>query len=140
MRIIGLDLGEKRIGVSISDESETIARGLKVIYRENKKTDLIKLKEVINSFGVTEIIFGLPKNMNGTFGPQADKAIELANEISEGLNISVKSWDERLTTVMAEKALIEGGVRRKKRKQLVDNIAATLILQNYLDFKKKGRV
>lgn len=130
---MGLDIGQKRVGVAMSDESKTIAQPLKTI----NLSDLFQLEEIIKSFQVEEIIFGLPKNMNGSLGPQADKITILAEKIAASLNIPVKPWDERLTTVMAEKALIEGRMRREKRKGLRDSLAAAIILQGYLDWKKR---
>ena len=139
MRIMGLDFGSKTVGVAISDELLLTAQGIEIIRRkeENKlRQTLARIEELIVEYGVEEIVLGLPKNMNATEGIR----VELTNEVKEKLErrtgLSVHTWDERLTTVAADKAMIEAGIRREKRKDYVDMIAATFILQGYLDYRK----
>ncbi|ANE47214.1 Holliday junction resolvase [Paenibacillus swuensis] len=137
MRILGLDYGDKTIGVALSDELGWTAQGLEVIRRKNEHQDfdLGRLQELVAEYGVEEIVVGLPKNMNGTIGPRAEKCMEFAEEIRQILQVPVRLWDERLTTVSAQRTLLEADVSRKKRKLVVDKIAAAFILQNYLDSK-----
>ncbi|WP_134700076.1 Holliday junction resolvase RuvX [Ammoniphilus sp. YIM 78166] len=136
MRIMGLDLGDKTIGVAISDEMGWTAQGIETIKRENLKSDLNRLAQLIAEYGVTEVVVGLPKNMNGTIGPRGELCQAFAKTVENSLNIPVRMWDERLTTMAAEKMLVAADVSRKKRKQVIDKMAAVMILQGYLDFKK----
>ena len=136
MRIMGLDLGDKTIGVAISDEMGWTAQGIETIKRENLKSDLNRLSQLISEYGVTEIVVGLPKNMNGTIGPRGELCQAFAKKLEDSLKIPVRMWDERLTTMAAEKMLVAADVSRKKRKQVIDKMAAVMILQGYLDFKK----
>jgi putative holliday junction resolvase len=136
MRIMGLDLGDKTIGVAISDEMGWTAQGIETIKRENLKKDLCRLAQLIAEYGVTEVVVGLPKNMNGTIGPRGELCQAFAKTVEDSLKIPVRMWDERLTTMAAEKMLIAADVSRKKRKQVIDKMAAVMILQGYLDFKK----
>lgn len=129
MRILGLDLGKKRIGVSISDGLGITAQGLDTIMRGDDKA----LEKVISDNEVTEIVVGLPLNMDGTEGDMARDAIFFGDTIKEKFSLPVKMWDERLTTVYVERAMIEGDLSRKKRKKLSDKLAAQIILQSYLD-------
>jgi len=138
MRLMGLDYGDKTIGVAISDELGWTAQGLEVIRRQNKEQDLMRLKQIAEQYGVEEIVVGLPKNMNGTIGPRGEICIAFAQSLEQILQLPVHMWDERLTTVTAEKTLLSADVSRKKRKQVIDKMAAALILQNYLDSGKKG--
>ncbi|MFD2612628.1 Holliday junction resolvase RuvX [Paenibacillus gansuensis] len=135
MRILGLDYGDKTIGVAVSDELGWTAQGLEVIRRKNQETDMQRLKELAEEYGIEEIVVGLPKNMNGTIGPRAEMCMEFAEQLRQILHVPVRMWDERLTTVSAQRTLLEADVSRKKRKQVVDKIAASFILQNYLDSK-----
>jgi putative Holliday junction resolvase len=135
MRIMGLDVGDKTIGVSISDEMRWTAQSIEVIRRSKEATDFQRIGELIQSYEVTEIVVGLPKNMNGTIGPRAEICIEFGNKLKEAFGLPIHMWDERLTTVSAQRTLLEADVSRKKRKQVVDKIAASFILQNYLDSK-----
>lgn len=136
MRILGLDLGDKTIGVAISDELGWTAQGLEVIRRRKLEDDLLRLVEIIDTYKVDEIVVGLPKNMNGTIGPRAELTIEFTESLKTKVNVPIKLWDERLTTVSAERTLIEADVSRKKRKQVIDKMAAMFILQGYLDMKR----
>ncbi|MCM8710461.1 Holliday junction resolvase RuvX [Clostridium sp. SYSU_GA19001] len=133
MRILGLDVGDKTIGVAISDPLGLTAQGIKTISRKSKKTDLEELREICRQYEVDTIVVGLPKNMNGTVGTQGEKVIAFCEYIKENINIPLKMWDERLTTVAAHRVMLEADLSRSKRKKLVDKIAATYILQGYLD-------
>lgn len=137
MRIIGLDVGDKTIGVAISDPYGMIAQGLKTIKRVNESKDIDEIKKIVQSFMVEKIVVGFPKNMNGTIGAQGQKAIYFVEILKRELKIPILLWDERLTTVEANRVLIEkADVRRSKRKEVIDKLAATLILQGYLDSEK----
>lgn len=137
MRVLGLDVGEKTIGVAISDPLGFTAQGIKTINRKGKKSDIEELKEICSQYQVDTIVVGLPKNMNGTLGPQGEKVMNLCEFIGENINLPIKLWDERLTTVAAHRAMLEADLSRAKRKKLVDKIAATYILQGYLDSLSK---
>lgn len=137
MRIIGLDVGDKTIGVAVSDQLNLVAQGLGVIHRSNDEMDINKLKELIEKYEVDRIVIGLPKNMNGTLGSQSRKVKEFGDIIKQNLKIDIEYWDERLSTVAAEKVLIKGDVSRKKRKEVIDKLAAVIILQGYLDAYSK---
>jgi len=134
-RKMGLDVGDKTIGVALSDLLGWTAQGLKTIIRKNKKEDFRELEDIIKNNEVDKIVVGLPKNMNGTIGPQGEKVIEFCEDFKKRTNIEIDLWDERLSTVAAEKALISADVSRKKRKQVIDKMAAVYILQGYLDRK-----
>jgi len=136
MRILGLDVGDKTIGVAISDELGWTAQGLEVIRRRKLEDDLLRLVEIIDAYKVDEIVVGLPKNMNGTIGPRAELTMEFTESLKAKVTAPIKLWDERLTTASAERTLIEADVSRKKRKLVVDKMAAMLILQGYLDMKR----
>ncbi|MBO8137355.1 MAG: Holliday junction resolvase RuvX [Desulfotomaculum sp.] len=133
MRIMGLDIGDKTIGVAVSDLMEWTAQGLEVIRRSDDDKDMEKLADIIKSYEVGKIVVGLPKNMNGTIGPQGEKVQDFAAKIKSKIGLPVELWDERLTTAAAERMLIEADVSRKKRKKVIDKVAAVLILQGYLD-------
>ena len=134
MRVLGLDYGDKRIGVAISDEMGWTAQALEVIPRDMQGQHIGRIKEIVGQYNIDTIIVGLPKNMNGTVGERGEICIAFAQTLQEILNIPVQLWDERLTTVSAERTLLEADVSRKKRRQVIDKVAATLILQGYLDF------
>jgi len=133
MRILGLDLGQKRIGVAISDGLGITAQGLDTIKREDK----VSLENIIRDREVTEIVVGLPLNMDGTKGERAEDAILFADNLKKDLSIAVKMWDERLSTLYVERAMIEGDLSRRKRKTLSDKLAAQVILQSYLDSRRQ---
>ncbi|MBC8080952.1 MAG: Holliday junction resolvase RuvX [Gorillibacterium sp.] len=137
MRIIGLDYGDRTIGVAVSDEFGWTAQGVEVIRRKTVEIDLERLNQLVAEFQVEEVVVGLPKNMNNTIGPRGEISMEFAQILRERLNLPVHLWDERLTTVSATRTLIEADVSRKKRKLVIDKVAAQLILQNYLDSKAK---
>ena len=136
-RIMGLDIGDKTIGVAVSDLMGMTAQGIKTIKRTSKKNDIEEIKQIIKEKQVNLIVSGLPKNMNGTVGPQGEKVQKFCELIIEETGLEIEFWDERLTTVAAEKTLITADVSRKKRKNVIDMMAAVLILQGYLDFKVK---
>ena len=115
-RIMGLDVGDKTIGVAVSDLMGLTAQGVKTIKRVGKKKDIEALKEIIKERQVNKIVSGLPKNMNGTLGPQGEKVIKFCELLEEETGIKIEYWDERLSTVAAERTLIQGNVRRENRK------------------------
>ena len=136
---MGLDFGSKTVGVAISDELLLTAQGIEIVRRkdENKlRQTLARIEELIVEYGVEEIVLGLPKNMNATEGIRVELTNEFKEKLERRTGLTVHTWDERLTTVAADKAMIEAGIRREKRKDYVDMIAATLILQGYLDYRK----
>jgi putative Holliday junction resolvase len=139
MRILGIDYGDKRIGVAISDPLGIIAQGVAVIGKsETFDQDIRELKRIIKKYsGVDEIVVGLPKTMAGEIGPQAEKVLAFVEALKKEFKLNIVTWDERLTTVEAERTLIEAGLSREKRKKVIDKSAAANILQNYLDRKRK---
>lgn len=138
MRIMGLDVGDKKIGVAISDPLGWTAQGIKTIIREQDRNDGIEeIKKLINEYEVDKIVIGLPKNMNNTLGPQGEKVLQYAEIIKNQCNRPIVYIDERMTTMSAERTLIQADVSRKKRKTVIDKIAATYILQSYLDSNGK---
>lgn len=139
MRIMGLDFGSKTVGVAISDELLITAQGIEIIRRkeENKlRQTLARIEELITQYGVTEIVLGYPKNMNDTLGERVEKTDEFKEKLERRTGLPVSLWDERLTTVAADRAMMEAGIRRENRKDYVDQIAASFILQGYLDLRK----
>jgi len=134
LRIFAFDIGDRKIGIAVSDEFGWTAQGLETYYRSSLEKDCLYIKHIIDQYLPEKIIVGLPKNMNGTIGSQALKVKEFINKLSEYSIPEVIYWDERLTTVTAEKTLIAGNMSREKRKKKIDMLAAVLILQNYLDF------
>lgn len=133
MRILGLDVGSKTIGVAISDPLGFTAQGITTIRRVKKEVDIEEVKKLCVEYSVESIVIGLPKNMNGSVGESGERMLEFCEVIREATGIKVETWDERLTTVAAHKSMIEADLSRGKRKKIVDKIAATLILQGYLD-------
>ncbi|MCI6044356.1 Holliday junction resolvase RuvX [bacterium] len=137
MRILGLDYGSKTVGVAVSDPLGLTAQGVEIIRRksENKmRQTLARIEELIAQYQVEKIVLGLPKNMNNTLGDRAEKSLELKETLERRTGLAVVMWDERLTTVSANRVLMETGVRRENRKEHVDEIAAIFILQGYLDY------
>ena len=132
MRILAIDLGEKRIGLAISDALGITAQGLPTIQVKNEQEICPKIMETINERNVTHLVFGLPKNMNGTLGPQAKKVQECAQKLKQLSGLPVDFEDERLSTVRAEQVLLEADTSRAKRKKVIDKLAAVIILQSYL--------
>ena len=135
-RIMGLDIGDKTIGVAVSDLMGLTAQGVTTIKRVGKKKDIEAIKQIIAEKQVNKIVSGLPKNMNGTVGPQGEKVQMFCELLKEETNLPIEFWDERLSTVAAERSLIEGNVRRENRKKVIDMLAAVIILQGYLDSKR----
>lgn len=136
MRVMGLDYGSKTVGVAISDPLGITAQGIETIERkeENKlRKTLARIEELVKEYEVEKIVLGFPKNMNNTIGERAEKSLELKAMLERRIGIPVIMWDERLTTVEAERTLMESNVRRENRKKYVDKIAAVFILQGYLD-------
>lgn len=136
MRVMGLDYGSKTVGVAVSDPLGITAQGIETITRkeENKlRKTLARIEELVKEYEVEKIVLGFPKNMNNTIGDRAEKSLELKTMLERRIGIPVIMWDERLTTVEAERTLIESKVRREDRKKYVDKIAAVFILQGYLD-------
>ncbi|MBO9609715.1 MAG: Holliday junction resolvase RuvX [Paenibacillaceae bacterium] len=136
MRSMGLDYGDKTIGVAVSDEMGWTAQGLEVIRRRSQADDLARLQAIVLQYEVTEIVVGLPKNMNATIGPRGELCLAFAETLRHALRLPVHMWDERLTTVAAQRTLLEADVSRKKRKQVVDKMAAALILEGYINSKR----
>jgi putative Holliday junction resolvase len=136
MRLLGLDVGDKTIGVALSDESATLASGLHTIRRTGLQKDLRELAGLARDREVETVVVGLPRSLDGSEGPQARKVLAFVEALRRAVQVPIVTWDERFTTVAAENALIEGGVSRGRRKGLVDKVAAVLILQNYLDYRK----
>lgn len=137
MRILGLDYGSKTVGVAVSDPLGFTAQGVEIIRRksENKmRQTLARIEELIAQYQVEKIVLGLPKNMNNTLGDRSEKSLELKETLERRTGLPVVMWDERLTTVSANRVLMETGVRRENRKEHVDEIAAVFILQGYLDY------
>ena len=133
MRILGLDMGSKTIGVALSDPLGWTAQGITTIRRRKKEQDLEEVHKICKEYGVEKIVVGLPKNMNGTIGEAGEKALEFSELNKEKTGLPIEMWDERLTTVAAHRAMLEADLSRNKRKKIVDKIAATYILQDYLD-------
>lgn len=139
MRIMGLDFGSKTVGVAVSDSLLITAQGLEIIQRkeENKlRRTLARIEELIEEYEVEEIVLGLPLNMNATEGVRVELTREFQEKLERRTGLPVILWDERLTTVAADKIMMERGVRRERRKDYVDKIAETLILQGYLDSRR----
>lgn len=135
-RIMGLDVGDKTIGVSVSDLMGLTSQPVTTIKRVSKKKDIESLKEIIKEKQVIKIVSGLPKNMNGTLGPQGEKVFSFCEFLKEETKIEIEFFDERLSTVQAERSLLEGDISRQKRKKVIDMLAAVIILQGYLDRQK----
>ena len=136
MRILGLDVGDRRIGVAVSDELALFAQGLLVLERRSLAADVAALQEVMSDYDVRRIVVGMPRNMNGSYGPQADKTAAFMERLERSCNLPCTAWDERLTTQQAERVLIAANQRRRKRKTVRDKLAAQLILQSYLDHQR----
>jgi putative Holliday junction resolvase len=133
MRIMGLDIGSCTIGIAISDELRITAQGLKTIRRKLMEEDLKEITMVIDQYKIEKIVVGLPKNMDGTLGKQAEMVFQWIKASKKKIRLPMVTWDERLSTVGASKILLEADLSRKKRKKVIDKLAAVLILQGYLD-------
>lgn len=138
MRAMGLDVGTKTVGVAISDELGFTAQPITTVRRTNVKADHAELQKLIAEHAITHLVVGLPLNMNGSEGPRAGESRKLGDALAEKASLPVIYWDERLTSVAAEKSLIEADVSRKKRKEVIDQVAACLILQGWLDAQPRA--
>ena len=136
MRYLGLDVGDRTIGVALSDESATLASGLDNLVRVGPRKDLKAVAALVRRHEAGEVVVGLPRRLDGTLGTQAQKVLTLMDALRPVVKVPVVPWDERFTSVVATNALIEGNVSRKDRKGIVDKVAAILILQSYLDYRK----
>ena len=137
MRIIGLDFGSKTVGVAVCDELLITAQGIEIVRRksENKlRQTLARIEELIKEYNVEKIVLGFPKNMNNSEGERCEKTLEFKEMLERRTGLTVELWDERLTTVAADNLMMEAGIRRENRKEYVDQIAASFILQGYLDY------
>ena len=137
MRILGLDFGTKTVGVAVSDELLITAQGVEIIRRKaptKLRQTLARIDELVGEYGVEKIVLGYPKNMNNTEGERCERTQEFKEMLEKRTGLEVVLWDERLTTVSADNAMMEMGIRREHRKEYVDEIAAIFILQGYLDF------
>ncbi|SFA38533.1 putative holliday junction resolvase [Parageobacillus thermantarcticus] len=138
MRVLGLDLGTKTLGVAVSDELGWTAQGIETISIDEEQGEygLKRLREIIDEYKVDTIVVGFPKNMNGTVGPRAEASRRFAKVLEREFSLPVILWDERLSTMAAERMLIAADVSRKKRRKVIDKMAAVVILQSYLDSKQ----
>ena len=134
MRYLGLDLGSRTLGVAVSDKTGTIANSVKIIRHQEDYDKLLEdVRDLVREYEVETVVLGFPKNMNGTIGPKGELSIDFKQKLESVLSIPVILQDERLTTKSATDMLISGNVSRKKRKDVIDSVAATIILQSYLD-------
>ncbi|MGB9661194.1 MAG: Holliday junction resolvase RuvX [Moorellaceae bacterium] len=140
MRIMGLDIGDRTIGVALSDPLGWTAQSLTTIRRSHTEEDLAALSKLVQEYEVGRIVVGLPLSLNGTWGPQAQKVKEFVHKLGKILAVPVVLWDERLTTAAAERILLEADLSRRRRKGIVDRLAAALILQSYLDCHRSDGV
>lgn len=142
MRIMGLDFGSHTVGVAVSDELLIMASGVEIIRRKSPgklRQTLARIEELVSSYHVEKIVLGYPKNMNNTEGERCEKTKEFCDMLKRRTGLEVVLWDERLTTVAADMIMMETGIKRENRKEYVDEIAAMLILQNYLDYLKNQK-
>lgn len=139
MRILGLDVGDVYVGIAMCDPTQLIAQGYDTLKRQSKKIDNEKLKNICDEYNVELIVVGLPKNMDGTKGFQAESVERFVKNMKEVIDIPVEYYDERLTSAFAERIMLEANFSREKRKKLVDKVAASNILQGYLDNKKNKK-
>ena len=137
VRTMGLDIGTHTIGVAISDELGIVAQGLKTIRRKSMEEDLREIATITHQFEIHKIVVGLPKNMDGTLGRQAETILQCVKVLKDKIHVMVETWDERLSTVGASKVLLEADLSRRKRKKVIDKLAAVLILQGYLDKSRR---
>jgi len=139
VRHLGLDVGDRRIGVALSDETATLASGLLTYERLGPRKDLRAIAGLAREHQAVEVVVGLPLRLDGEIGPQAQKVLDFMDELRPLLKVPVVPWDERFTSVVARQALVEGGVSRRDRRAVIDKVSATLILQSYLDYRKVAR-
>lgn len=133
MRSMGLDVGDRTIGIAVADLLGFTAQGITTIKRKSKASDFEQLKNLMQEYDVETLVIGMPRNMNGTYGPRAEIVKEFSEELQNYITTKIVFWDERLSTVAATRILIEADVSRKKRKAVIDKMAAVIILQGYLD-------
>ncbi|MDP2210567.1 MAG: Holliday junction resolvase RuvX [Candidatus Aquicultor sp.] len=138
MRVLGIDFGERRIGLAMSDPTGRTALPLETVVRGADDAHLAYIRELCEKHGVGEVVIGLPLSLRGEVGPQAEATLVFVEQLKELVGVPVRTWDERMTTLSASRALAEANVSRKKRKEVVDKVAATLILQAYLDSRETG--
>lgn len=134
MRILSLDVGDKRIGLAVSDPLGITAQGLPTLERKSLFADVAHILDLVKAYQTDRVVIGLPRNMNGSLGPQGEKVQAFGEALKAQGPLAIVYWDERLSTVSAHRAMLEGDVRRKKRREQADKVAAVLILQNYLDY------
>ena len=139
MRILGLDIGSKRIGIAVSDEMGWTAQGKGTLIRKNMREDIKEISNMVSQYEVSEIVVGLPLNMDGSRGNSAQMVMAFVEKMEKKIEVPVSAWDERLSTVAAEKILLEADLSRKKRKKVIDKMAAVLILQGFLDMRGQKR-
>lgn len=139
MRIMSLDVGSKTVGVACSDALYLTAQGIETIRRSSLAKDLDRISQLVSDYEVEEIVVGMPKNMNGTKGERAEETEFFVGKLKEVVTVPITYWDERLSTVMATRSLIEADVSRKKRKKVIDKMAAVVILQGYLDRRQHSK-
>jgi len=136
MRYLGLDVGDRRIGIALSDETGTLASPIETYERTGPRKDLKAIGRLVRERGAGEVVVGLPRRLDGEVGPQAQKVIDFMEALRPVVGVPVVPWDERFTTVVARQALVDAGVSRRDRKAVIDKVSAALILQNYLDYLK----
>ena len=139
MRYLGLDLGTKTLGVAISDKTNMISSSLKTIFYNNEDELILELKNIISEYKITKIILGFPKNMNNSLGKRGEATLKFKDKLEQVLKVEVELVDERLSTVEAESVLINADLSRKKRKKVIDSLAASIILDTYLRRINNGR-
>jgi len=139
LKLMALDVGNKRIGVALSDDLQILAQPLYTIHRKGIEKDIEEITNIIKEKNVEEVVVGLPKNMDGTTGFQGEKTLKFAEILKEKTDVPVLMWDERMTTISARKIMIENEVKQKNKKNLVDTIAAVVILETYLNKKNMER-
>jgi len=135
-RTIGLDIGHKRIGVAISDETGSLATGIETLSVKSAAATIDSVKSIVSRYDAEAVVVGLPLNMDGTIGPSAEKVLALCKKMEKGLPVAVLTFDERLTTKQGEVLLLQADMSRKKRRQKIDKVAAQIMLQSYLDSRK----
>ncbi len=140
MRIMGLDLGERTIGIAVSDPLLLTAQGLTVLRRRSPAEDLQELADIKDEYSIKEVVIGLPRMMDGSIGPRGRISQEFARSLRERWEIPVHLWDERLSTVAAERILLEADLSRRRRKNLIDKTAAVLILQGFLERRRNEKI
>ena len=138
-RILGLDVGARRIGIAVSDPLGITAQGISTLHRRNRKYDFGELRKLLAEYEVREIVVGNPLRLSGQTGTQAEKMAEFARHLEEAFSLPVHLWDERLSTAEAHRLLDETGIRDSRRKEVIDKMAAVLILQSFLDARAVGR-